>query len=94
MNPNMAEALEETDQPENENYLILLAGQLTEIAIKAVLREENRMVLVYPPHGPGLPVAVFIGYGGACFSWNNAEKRHPVTDIKGAAEALKAFVTR
>ncbi|NAS26582.1 hypothetical protein GT755_33510 [Herbidospora sp. NEAU-GS84] len=94
MNPNATEGLARTDQPATENYLILLAGQLTEIAIRAELREENRMVLVYPPQGPGLPVAVFIGYGGTCFSWNNAEKRHPVTDIKGAAEALKEYVTR
>ncbi|GLX95880.1 hypothetical protein [Herbidospora sp. NBRC 101105] len=94
MNPNVAGAPAKADQSATENYLILLAGQLTEIAIRAELREENRMVLVYPPNGPGLPVAVFIGYGGTCFSWNNAEKRHPVADIKGAADALKEYVTR
>lgn len=35
---------------------------------------------------------MFVGYGGAYYSWQNAEKRHPVEDAEGAANVLAAYV--
>ncbi len=42
----------------------------------------------------GLPVWVFVGYGGAYYSWQNAEKRHPTSDPEGAANVLAEYVAR
>ncbi|MEU8272480.1 hypothetical protein AB0B89_35685 [Sphaerisporangium sp. NPDC049002] len=42
----------------------------------------------------GLPVWVFVGFGGAYFSWQSAEKRHPVADLEGAANVLAEYVGR
>ena len=42
----------------------------------------------------GLPVWVFVGYGGAYYSWQNAEKRHPTSDPEGAANALAEYIAR
>ncbi|MER6949982.1 hypothetical protein ABZ297_44640 [Nonomuraea sp. NPDC005983] len=61
--------------------------------VVANLRPELEALLVYGPQ-PCLPVHVFVGYGGRYFSWQNAEKRHPVDDIGGAAEVLAAYVRR
>ncbi|GAA2801341.1 hypothetical protein [Nonomuraea dietziae] len=61
--------------------------------VVASLRPELECLLVYGPE-PCLPVHVFVGYGGAYFSWQNAEKRHPVDDIEGAAQTLAAYVNR
>ncbi|MCA2229019.1 hypothetical protein [Nonomuraea aurantiaca] len=61
--------------------------------VVANLRPELEALLVYGPQ-PCLPVHVFVGYGGRYFSWQNAEKRHLVDDIEGAAEVLAAHVRR
>ena len=41
-----------------------------------------------------LPVWVFVGYGGAFYSWQNAEKRHPVADVEGAADVLAEYIAK
>ncbi|WP_405087877.1 hypothetical protein [Microbispora sp. NBC_01389] len=38
--------------------------------------------MVNPPGGRGLPVRVFVGYGGAYYSWQSVEQRHPVSDME------------
>ncbi|MEU0486906.1 hypothetical protein ABZ260_48090 [Streptosporangium sp. NPDC006013] len=42
----------------------------------------------------GLPVWVFVGYGGAYYSWQSAERRHPINDVAGAAKALADYAGR
>ncbi len=71
--------------------LVLLRDRLTTLGVDAVLRDNNSALLVHRPR-PGLPVWVFVGYGGAYYSWQNAEKRHPVEDAEGAANVLAAYV--
>jgi hypothetical protein len=34
------------------------------------------------------------GYGGAYYSWQNAEKRHPTSDPVGTANVLAEYVAR
>lgn len=40
-----------------------------------------------------MPVWVFVGFGGAYYSWQRAERRHPTSDPEGAANALAEYIT-
>lgn len=48
-------------------------------------------MLVYQAGG-SLPVWVFVGDDGASFAWDSGRRRHPVTDVIGAAQALAAYL--
>ncbi|MEU8318037.1 hypothetical protein AB0C33_06665 [Nonomuraea sp. NPDC048881] len=63
--------------------LVRLRDRLTALGVNAELRDNNSVLLVHK-QGPGLPVWVFVGYGGAYYSWQHAEKRHPTGDSEGA----------
>jgi hypothetical protein len=41
---------------------------------------------------PGVPLYVFVAESGHDFDWNNAEMRHPVADVAGAARRIAAFL--
>ncbi|MBG0827166.1 hypothetical protein HS041_05250 [Planomonospora sp. ID67723] len=71
-------------------FLERLRCHLVERGVPADLRGEA--LLVHPSQSH-LPVWVFVGYGGRFFSWQHAERRHPVTDIPGAADALAAYIS-
>ncbi|MEU1725347.1 hypothetical protein [Nonomuraea sp. NPDC005692] len=73
--------------------LVRLRDRLTGLGVNAELRDNNSVLLVHRPAG-GLPVWVFVGYGGAYYSWQNAEKRHPTSDPEGAANVLAEYVAR
>ncbi|MER6510343.1 hypothetical protein ABT158_26215 [Nonomuraea sp. NPDC001636] len=73
--------------------LVRLRDRLTGLGVNAELRDNNSVLLVHRPV-EGLPVWVFVGYGGACYSWQNAEKRHPTSDPEGAANVLAEYVAR
>ncbi|MEV0197519.1 hypothetical protein [Nonomuraea sp. NPDC050691] len=49
--------------------------------------------MVHRP-APGLPVWVFVGYGGAYYSWQSAEQSHPVDDVEGAANVLAEYIAK
>lgn len=83
-------ALAQFDQ---ESKLVRLRDLLVQRGVNAELRDNNTALMVRRPD-PGLPVWVFVGYGGACYSWQNANKRHPVTDPHGAAAVLAEYVAR
>ncbi|MFI7697021.1 hypothetical protein ACIBQ6_48690 [Nonomuraea sp. NPDC049655] len=73
--------------------LVRLRDRLTGLGVNAELRDNNSVLLVHKPvHG--LPVWVFVGYGGAYYSWQNAEKRHPTSDPEGAANVLAEYIAR
>ncbi|MFC4530128.1 hypothetical protein [Sphaerisporangium dianthi] len=72
--------------------LLRLHGSLADLGLRAELREHMPALLVHRPD-VGLPLWVFVGYGGAYFSWQSAEKRHPVCDVPGAALALADYIT-
>jgi hypothetical protein len=72
---------------EESNMLIVLRDRLTPLGVNAELRDNNSALMVHRPER-GLPVWVFVGYGGAYYSWQNAEKRHPTSDPEGAANVL------
>ncbi|MCW2878330.1 MAG: hypothetical protein JWQ95_2430 [Sphaerisporangium sp.] len=98
MNPVMraaaARLLEQQQQQEAEaRLLMVLRDALLRLNIRAELR-DNGTALMIPRPNVGLPVWVFVGFGGAYFSWQSAEKRHPVADMEGAANVLAEYVGR
>ncbi|MFD1931043.1 MULTISPECIES: hypothetical protein [Nonomuraea] len=76
-----------------EHQLVRLRDQLVLLGVNAELRDNNTALMVHRP-APGLPVWVFVGYGGTSFSWQNANKRHSVDDPRGAAAVLAEYVAR
>ncbi|MEU7835327.1 MULTISPECIES: hypothetical protein [unclassified Nonomuraea] len=94
MNPIMLAAASGFPQSQEESELLVrLRDALTRLGVNADLRDNNSALLVRKPE-PGLPVWVFIGYGGAYFSWQSAEKRHPVDDVEGAANVLAEYIAK
>ncbi|MEV1249871.1 hypothetical protein ACIBO2_28605 [Nonomuraea sp. NPDC050022] len=94
MNPIMLAAVSGFPQGQEEGELLMrLRDALTRLGVNADLRDNNSALLVRKPE-PGLPVWVFIGYGGAYFSWQSAEKRHPVDDVEGAANVLAEYIAK
>ncbi|MBG0826990.1 hypothetical protein HS041_04295 [Planomonospora sp. ID67723] len=73
--------------------LTRLRDELLTLGVRAELRDNDTALMISPP-GSGLPVWVFVGYGGTSFSWQSAEKRHPISDIPGAAQALADYLGR
>ncbi|MDF5752927.1 hypothetical protein [Spongiactinospora sp. TRM90649] len=99
MNPNMVVQLTEMavaagGDPEDEaDKLIQLRNALLELQVSAELRDNGAALLIRRPV-PGAPVWVFVGYGGVYFSWQSAERRHPVADVDGAAQVLAKYIAR
>jgi hypothetical protein len=97
MNPMRAAAarlLQEQQQEEHEARLLAqLRDALLRLNVRAELR-DNGTALMIPRPRVGLPVWVFVGYGGAYFSWQSAEKCHPVGDMRGAADVLAEYAGR
>ncbi|GAA1288054.1 hypothetical protein GCM10009658_35520 [Planotetraspora silvatica] len=93
MNPIDLVAVAYMDQGEGRK-LVRLRDRLTGLGVNAELRDNNTALMVHRPSGGGMPVWVFVGYGGAYYSWQSAEKRHPVDDVAGAATVLAAYVGR
>ncbi|WP_283138821.1 hypothetical protein [Rhizohabitans arisaemae] len=61
--------------------------------VHAELRPDLDALLVHGPF-PALPLLVFVGYGGASFSWQSGEKRHPLGDVTGAAAEIARYINR
>jgi hypothetical protein len=75
------------------DMLVRLRDRLVALGVNAELRDNNSALMVHKPE-PGLPVWVFVGYGGAYYSWQNAERRHPTNDPAGAANVLVEYIAR
>ncbi|WP_203990323.1 hypothetical protein [Sphaerisporangium rufum] len=71
--------------------LARLRESLAALGVTAEFREAMPALLV-PRPDVGLPLWVFVGYGGAYYSWQSAEKRHPVADPAGAARVLAGYI--
>ncbi|GHH72505.1 hypothetical protein GCM10017673_27530 [Streptosporangium violaceochromogenes] len=85
------------EQPQEQQSEALLLALLQDALLRRGVRAElrdNGTALMIVPAGVGWPVWVFVGYGGAYFSWQSAERRHPVSDLEGAAQILAAHVGR
>ncbi|MFG1947381.1 hypothetical protein [Nonomuraea sp. NPDC048826] len=80
-------------QMDEANALIRLRDRLVSRGVNAELRDNNCALMVHKRE-PGLPVWVFVGYGGAYYSWQSAEKRHPIDDVEGAADVLAEYVAK
>ncbi|MFF4624793.1 hypothetical protein [Nonomuraea jabiensis] len=80
-------------QQDEANALIRLRDRLASRGVNAELRDNNTALMVHRPE-PGLPVWVFVGYGGAYYSWQSAEQRHPVDDVEGAANVLAEYIAK
>ncbi|MBF8190385.1 hypothetical protein ITP53_32680 [Nonomuraea sp. K274] len=94
MNPIVAAAMAGLVADKDEgDMLVRLRDRLTGLGVRAELRENNSALMVHPAE-PGLPVWVFVGYGGAYYSWQNAERRHPTSDPEGAANILAEYMAR
>lgn len=77
---------------EESNMLIVLRDRLTPLGVNAELRDNSALMVHRSERG--LPVWVFVGYGGAYYSWQNAERRHPTSDPQGAANVLAEYIAR
>ncbi|GGO80238.1 hypothetical protein [Nonomuraea cavernae] len=75
------------------DMLVRLRDQLTNLGVNAELRDNNTALMVHKLE-PGMPVWVFVGFGGAYYSWQNAEQRHPASDPAGAAKLLAEYIAR
>ncbi|NBE98556.1 hypothetical protein FE391_14575 [Nonomuraea sp. KC401] len=93
MNSIMQAALNGFQQQKEANALIRLRDQLASRGVNSELRDNNSALMVHRAE-PGLPVWVFVGYGGAFYSWQNAEKRHSVDDVEGAANVLAEYIAK
>ncbi|TDD05556.1 MULTISPECIES: hypothetical protein [Nonomuraea] len=93
MNSIMQAAMNGFGQQDEANALIRLRDELVSLRVRAELRDNNSALMVHRLEH-GLPVWVFVGYGGTHYSWQNAEKRHPVDDVKGAANVLAEYVAK
>ncbi|MER6169864.1 hypothetical protein [Streptosporangium sp. NPDC001681] len=96
MNPIMqtaAACLQQERQQNEALALTRLRNALLRLGVRAELR-DNDSALMIPRPQVGLPVWVFVGYGGAFYSWQSAEKRHPINDVMGAAQVLADYAGR
>ncbi|MEV0194867.1 hypothetical protein [Nonomuraea sp. NPDC050691] len=93
MNSVMQAAMAGLAQQDEANALIRLRDRLASRGVNAELRDNNTALMVHRP-APGLPVWVFVGYGGAYYSWQSAEQRHPVDDVEGAANVLAEYIAK
>jgi hypothetical protein len=82
---------DDRQQPRELDLLGQLGATLREAGIRAELRQETAALLAYRP-GAELPVWIFIGDGGAFFSWHYGQKRHAVSDVGGAAVVIAAYL--
>ncbi|MEV7008876.1 hypothetical protein [Streptosporangium sp. NPDC051022] len=81
------------EEQQSEALLPRLQAALLWRGVRAELR-DNGTALMIPRPKLGMPVWVFVGYGGTYFSWQSAERRHPVNDLKGAAKVLAEYAGR
>ncbi len=94
-NMNYIVAMAQANMPlEGEaNKLLKLRDRLIGLGVVGELRDNNTALMIRRPAG-GMPVWVFVGYGGAFYSWQSAEKKHPVSDVEGAAKVIADYVGR
>ncbi|MCG5216923.1 hypothetical protein, partial [Streptosporangium sp. KLBMP 9127] len=88
----MTDAVQQVNRAEEVAALMRLRDRLLILGVRAELRDNNTALRIEPD--AGMPVWVFVGYGGAFFSWQAAEKRHPVADVEGAAKVLADYLGR
>ncbi|GAA3794594.1 hypothetical protein GCM10022226_12440 [Sphaerisporangium flaviroseum] len=81
-----------SEVPDESVKLLRLYEHLTGLGVDAEFRATMPALLVHRPD-VGLPLWVFVGYGGAYYSWQSAEKRHPVSDAAGAALVLADYIS-
>ncbi|MEV4018434.1 hypothetical protein AB0J35_48855 [Nonomuraea angiospora] len=93
MKPIAAELAADVMRWDAERKLVRLRDELTALGVNAELRDNSSALMVARPH-PGLPVSVFVGRGGAYYSWQDANKRHPANDPQGAASILAEYIKR
>lgn len=68
-----------------------LRAELTARGLTADVREALPGLAV-TTGVPGVPLYVFVSESGHDFDWHNAEMRHPVSDVPGAARRIAAFI--
>lgn len=76
--------------PESSLEIGLLAelrAALADHEISSELREDLACLAVKKP-GESVWLWVFVSFGGRYFSWNNAQRQHPVRDMPGAARRV------
>jgi hypothetical protein len=64
---------------------VQLREALIALGVVGELRDNNTALLIRRSGG-GMPVWMFVGYGGAYYSWQSAEKKHLVSDVDRAAK--------
>jgi hypothetical protein len=80
----------------HEEEVRLLERLGAELARRGVRTDLRRTLpgLAVSTGIPGVPLYIFVSESGAHFDWRNAEMRHPIGDVAGAAREIRAFLTR
>lgn len=76
-----------TDTTPEIELLAGLRAELTEYEVRSEVR-ENVAGLAVSTDVRGVFLWVFVGYSGRYFSWDQADRQHPVNDIPGAARRI------
>ena len=76
-----------TDTTPEIELLAGLRAELTEYEVRSDVREDVAGLAVFTDVR-GVFVWLFVAYSGRYFSWDQAERQHPVNDIPGAARRL------
>jgi hypothetical protein len=64
-----------------------LRAALTDHMIRSEVRTTIAALAVKASEPDGY-LWVFVAFGGRYFSWDNADRQHPVNDIRGAAQRI------
>ncbi|MCO5997515.1 hypothetical protein [Actinoallomurus rhizosphaericola] len=78
---------------EEVRLLERLSAELARLGVESDLRRSLPGLAVVTDV-PGVPLYIFVSESGDHFDWRNAEMRHPVGDVTGAAERIHGFLRR
>ncbi|TDE26441.1 hypothetical protein [Actinomadura sp. 6K520] len=77
----------DTDITPEIELLAGLRAELTEYEIRSEVREYVSGLAVFTDVR-GVFLWVFVSYSGRYFSWDRADRQHPVNDVPGAARRI------
>jgi hypothetical protein len=73
------------------SFEVALLAELRAALTDHMIRSEVRTTiaaLAVETSEPGGYLWVFVAFGGRYFSWDNADRQHPVNDLSGAAQRI------
>jgi hypothetical protein len=83
----------EISHDEEVRLLERLSAELARLGMESDLR-RSLPGLAVTTDVPGVPLYIFVSESGTYFDWRNAQMRHPVGDVTGAAKKIGGFLSR